>query len=1358
MAEREEDPGKARRGRGRVRIPHPHLPHLTLSQVRVLRLFGLLFVFSLLVLYAVFRSVRFQEILRRRTELLLSQRLARPVTIGSFDLYLLPPAFVVRDVTIANDPRGVPGPCFAAAEIELRGVPSLFGRRIVLPKFRLVSPTVVFEIFEDGTNNFSRLPAREGGGPKEGFDVTLSEAVVQRATLRFREWKAHLDAILKDAAFTSRVPEYGSTTQLELGVRAARFRIGDYETLEFALGLKAELSPGRLKVHDIHLRSPRLSLDAFGGIDNLRHPSVQLFPTIETRGEELEKLFGIGLPLTGTLRLKGSLLVPAGGGVEGRASFDLPDGAFGPFPMKAAGLLFVNQAGVLVQVTHADYGGGALEAQVRVERLKHPPLPVDLVVKGRGIDFESFLADLGLPGTGMMGRTDLDATLTWGRGGVERASGTGTLTIVAEGAGGSGATDRHPLPTSGGGPLLVKDGRILFDRIPLNTRGGLHARLDGTIALGSWTPDLTLRAETRDLAELDRAAENWYAAIQGEPLTPPLRLGGSGQIEARLTRSFGDPRIEGSFQASGLSLRGARFGQTSAAFTVDRRVATFAPFAATDGAASLSVTGELGWGGTLGSHYRLSDLVTEMQAWPVERVLTFLDFDLPMAGPVSGKLPLSGVTPALTGQAPVVWEKASAWGQRLDRVEGTLAFEGDRIRISGAEATVAGGRAKGAGFYRWADGGFEVSLEADEVPVGAVGAAGEMARELAGRVTARVAGKGTIEVPELELSGRLTEARWGGSAVGEQGRPVAFSARAEGGGWSAGVEIPGVGSVEVESPISAKATASIRLTAEHLAPLSGLLGVPADARFDGRVGLTATLARPAGGAPWGGEGELSSLAATLWGRTLSIARPVPFRIEKGRVVFQRALVEEVSGPGGEKPVAPSTATLAGSFGLEAPYPLDLSASASVNAVFLTPFVAPASLSGRLLVEGKAGGTASRPDLSGRVTLQGVDLKPAGGSPLEGITGTVSIAGGRLTARDFSMGYQGGTVGLNATASLEGLRMTSLHAAARLGALRVQPMSGFRATVSGDIRLEGDSALRSARGEIAVDRAIYDADIGLSLGSLLSGRRGAATQRVSGPFDPVSLDVRIVIPPSSGEVRNDVARLKFSGDLLLRGNVGRPVLYGQVEAERGGRLRLRDQNYDLTSGKVIFSNPSSIEPFFDVDAETSIRTSGGDYRVRAIVTGTPERLAARFTSDPQLSEAQIISLLATGVLPPSAIPGAPGGSTTSSDASVAQAARDLLAGLATEALTSRTKEFFRLDRFQIDPNFQGSSFTGPRVTIGKTFGKNFTAMIAYQFGSANNAQQQVISLEYEISPTAFLQAMQDEYGVYSIELKFRKQLR
>ena len=61
------------------------IPQLSLTQVRLFRLFTLLLIFSLLVLYGVFRSKRFQELLRRRTERILTAKIGRTVTIGGFD-------------------------------------------------------------------------------------------------------------------------------------------------------------------------------------------------------------------------------------------------------------------------------------------------------------------------------------------------------------------------------------------------------------------------------------------------------------------------------------------------------------------------------------------------------------------------------------------------------------------------------------------------------------------------------------------------------------------------------------------------------------------------------------------------------------------------------------------------------------------------------------------------------------------------------------------------------------------------------------------------------------------------------------------------------------------------------------------------------------------------------------------------------------------------------------------------------------------------------------------------------------------------------------------------------------------------
>ncbi len=276
---------------------------------------------------------------------------------------------------------------------------------------------------------------------------------------------------------------------------------------------------------------------------------------------------------------------------------------------------------------------------MRLERLDRPPLPVRIALRGRGIDFEQFFADIGLPGTGLMARANVDATLTFGRGGIEHADGLGTLTLAADTGRVSAVKGRIPIPVSGGGPIRIEDGRILFDRFPLATAGGARVKLDGSLRLGSWEPDLGFDVAAGDLAEVERLATDWYPAIQKEPLAPPLKLGGSGRLTARLTRSFSDPRIEGRLEASDFVLRGVRFGAATADFVVDHDVAELSPFAARDGAAALTLEGRIGFGGALHGQYRLDGLVGDFHGWPLERVLAFLDLDLPLAGRATGRLP-----------------------------------------------------------------------------------------------------------------------------------------------------------------------------------------------------------------------------------------------------------------------------------------------------------------------------------------------------------------------------------------------------------------------------------------------------------------------------------------------------------------------------------------------------------------------------------------------------------------------------------------------------------------------------------------------------------------------------------------------
>ncbi len=1325
------------------------LPHLSLTQVRLVRLFTLLLVFTVLVLYAVFRSSRFQELLRRRTERLLTAKIGRTVTIGGFDLALVPFGFLVRDVAVANDRRGLSGPAFSASEIELRGLPTITKSRIDLPKLRVVSPRVVVEVFPDGTTNLQSILDALAGGGGEGIDISLKEAVIQRATLRFREWNAEIDAVLQDAAVTARAGRSRSVTHLALACRKGRFKLENNETLDFAIGAEVTLAPGRVHLTGLRLRGDRLKLEASGGVDDLRKPILALVARAETTGEALSKVFGLGLPVTGGVTMRGTMRFGEPGGFRIFGAFGLEAAAFGPFPMTGEGVIRVDPKGLLVNVTRASYAGGTLEALVRLERIKNPPLPVRIALSGRGLDFEQFFGDLGIRGTGLIGRADLDTTLTFGRGGIEHADGIGRIHVTADGGRPSAVKGRFALPFSGGGPLEVRDGHLLFAGLSFATAGGARLRVDGGLRLGTWEPDLQLEIASDDLAEVERIADNFYPAIQNEPLTPPLRLGGAGRIAARLSRSFSDPRVEGRLDATGFVLRSVPFGTTSAEFLVDRNVATFSPFAAADGGASLSVTGKIGWGGALKGEYRLDGLVAEFSAWPIERVLKFLDIDLPITGAGTGRLPLDGVTPALSGRIPLVLTEASLWGQKLDRLEGVLAFEKNRIAIENVTARLADGTASGSGFYRYADRAYELDLDVRAIPVGRLDAAGGLA--LTGTLSGRVKGSGTVDKPNLAISARIAEAAWSGSPVERPGTDLELEVTADRGAFTLLARAPEAAEITLQPDATMEGRWRGRVEVSSLAPFASLLGLPEDARLDGRLSAGASLSTGKDVNALRGEGSVSAARVTAYGRTLELRTPAALKVEDGKVSIERLQLAEM--PRQDLPPGPPTAlTISGSAGLSAPHALDLVAAGSFDAALLKPALEGMSAAGRATVDLRVSGTAARPALLGRVTLDGVDLTSPAGTAFESITGTLLFSEDRVTALDLSVRYNGGSVDLGGFVALSGVKPTSFRLNAHVGHVRASPFDGFRATFSGDLVLLGDSILRTARGDLSLDRAVYSRDFSLDITSLLARKRAAVTAGNPTVFDGVELDVRLLAPASSIEVRNNVARLKLSGELFVRGTWGHPLLFGEVTAEEGGRLTLQGQRYEIVSAKILFSNPLRIEPFFELEARGTVSR----YQISFGLTGTPSRLVPRFSSDPQLSEAQIVSLMTSGDIPQSAVAGAPvGAAPISSDDSVSKAARELLASLATSAVTSRTKEFFRLDRFQIDPTITGTSFDAPRVTVGKNLGKDFNATVSFVLSSN---QQQIITLDYQLTPAALVQARLDENGIYSLELRIRQRLR
>ena len=246
-------------------------------------------------------------------------------------------------------------------------------------------------------------------------------------------------------------------------------------------------------------------------------------------------------------------------------------------------------------------------------------------------------------------------------------------------------------------------------------------------------------------------------------------------------------------------------------------------------------------------------------------------------------------------------------------------------------------------------------------------------------------------------------------------------------------------------------------------------------------------------------------------------------------------------------------------------------------------------------------------------------------------------------------------------------------------------------------------------------------------------------------------------PSTLRIDNNLARIVANADLSLRGTYDRPVLLGHADVERG-EVIFEGRRYRIRRGTIDFTNPNKIEPFFDVEAETSVRQINQTYRITVTAAGTTEQLRPTFDSDPPLPPADVLTLLLSEV-------------RRSQDAELRALANpnerqtDILTTQGTQYLLPAQKvgdvveQTFGLDTFQltpslIDPYGQQTSRLNPtaRVTIGKRISDRAYLTFSRSLGSIQN--DQIVLLEYEASDRLSWVLSRNEDQSYALEFRVR----
>src|SRR5262249_29598256 len=92
------------------------------------------------------------------------------------------------------------------------------------------------------------------------------------------------------------------------------------------------------------------------------------------------------------------------------------------------------------------------------------------------------------------------------------------------------------------------------------------------------------------------------------------------------------------------------------------------------------------------------DLAVASHAFPLPRLLRYLELDFPIQGKITGNFKVTGTPPdAVSGGGPIELADAVVYGQKFPLVTGSVRLEPDRFEIDDLRAELGGGTVRGEG-------------------------------------------------------------------------------------------------------------------------------------------------------------------------------------------------------------------------------------------------------------------------------------------------------------------------------------------------------------------------------------------------------------------------------------------------------------------------------------------------------------------------------------------------------------------------------------------------------------------------------------------------------------------------------------
>src|SRR5882762_7280770 len=282
--------------------------------------------------------------------------------------------------------------------------------------------------------------------------------------------------------------------------------------------------------------------------------------------------------------------------------------------------------------------------------------------------------------------------------------------------------------------------------------------------------DLNIDVNAKDLHELTTLAAAFSnanpGAAQGAP-AQPYDLRGAAHFTGQITGTTADPRIKGQLSAANLEVQGSKWRTVRVGLDAASSGVRFQ-----NGYLQSAQQGEISFSGSTGlqqwsfkpeSPLTLQAKVTKLSVADLERLAKA---QYPITGDLSGEISLQGSELQPVGHGSLVVTKASAWNEPIQNLK--LDFEGDKSSLhSTAKLQLPAGTADARLTYAPKTQQYEVSITAEGVKLDQLQSVQQRAGSLTGVLTANVAGKGTVNDPQLSANVQIPQLQISGQAFSE---------------------------------------------------------------------------------------------------------------------------------------------------------------------------------------------------------------------------------------------------------------------------------------------------------------------------------------------------------------------------------------------------------------------------------------------------------------------------------------------------------------------------------------------------------------------------------------------------------------